>query len=136
MNSEDRNNKSLRENSMKMVVNLIKLSSFSIAKMSLPATKNLQPVSSSVMDANESLLPQSPGSQKSEKPKVSSKHISFLMEPDGGKKSSYVVHGEKSPIDGKASAYIRKVHQKNLSDLSESPNLPPYELPPPPRAVM
>ncbi|TXG50358.1 hypothetical protein EZV62_022882 [Acer yangbiense] len=119
---------------MKMMVNIIKLSSFSIAQMSLgaagpsaAATKNLQ--------VNEPLLPQSPGSQKSEKPKNSSKPVSFLMEPTGGSESSYVVHGEKSRIDGEASAYIRKVHQKNLSDLSESSDLPPYKLPPPPRAV-
>ncbi|TXG50361.1 hypothetical protein EZV62_022885 [Acer yangbiense] len=73
---------------MKMMVNIIKLSSFSIAKMSLgaagpspAATKNLQ--------VNEPLLPQSPGSQKSEKPKNSSKPVSFLMEPTGGSESYY-----------------------------------------------
>ncbi|KAK2663871.1 hypothetical protein Ddye_002445 [Dipteronia dyeriana] len=134
MNTEDRN-KSLCENSMKMMVNIIKLSSFSIAKMSFgsagsspAATKNLQ--------VNGPLLPQSPGSRKSEKPKNSSKPVSFLMGQTGESESSYVVHGERSHIDGKASAYIRKVHQKNLSDLSESSNLPPYTLPPQPRAVM
>ncbi|KAK3170482.1 hypothetical protein Dsin_032653 [Dipteronia sinensis] len=88
------------------------------------------------LQVNEPLLPQSPGRRKSEKPKNSSKPVLFLMEPTGGSESSYVVHGEKSHIDGKASAYIKKVHQKNLSDLSESPNLPPYILPPPPRAVV
>ncbi|TXG50357.1 hypothetical protein EZV62_022881 [Acer yangbiense] len=95
--------------------------SLGAAGPSAAATKNLQ--------VNEPLLPQSPGSQKSEKPKNSSKPVSFLMEPTGGSESSYVVHGE-------ASAYIRKVHQKNLSDLSESSDLPPYILPPPPRAAL
>ncbi|KAK3225792.1 hypothetical protein Dsin_005654 [Dipteronia sinensis] len=134
MNSEDRN-KSLCETSVKMMVNIIKLSTFSIAKMSLGAS-GPSPATTKNLQVNEPLLPQSPGRRKSEKPKNSSKPVLFLMEPTGGSESSYVVHGEKSHIDGKASAYIKKVHQKNLSDLSESPNLPPYILPPPPRAVV
>ncbi|PSS07831.1 Homeobox-leucine zipper protein [Actinidia chinensis var. chinensis] len=48
MNNKGKRNKSLCEKSMKMVTNIVKLSSFSIAKVSLgtsepssPATKNL-----------------------------------------------------------------------------------------------
>ncbi|KAJ4712233.1 Homeobox-leucine zipper protein [Melia azedarach] len=140
MNGKDRN-KSLCQKSMKMVVNIIKLSSFSIANMSLgvagasAATKNLGPVTDSVMLANEPLLPQFSGSRRSEKPQNSAKPVSYLMEPNRGDESSYVIHDEKSVIDGMASAYIQKVHQKNRIDFSETSNLPPYILPPPPRTV-
>lgn len=134
--SEDRNKKSLCETSMEMVANIIKLSSFSIAKKSLgiieppsPA-KTLQTKPSSDMVVDK---PQPLRTQKSVKPKNSPRPTYFL-EPNGGNESQYIVHEEKSPIDDRASYYIRKVHQKNRRDLSESSNLLP--LPPPPRVVV
>lgn len=135
MNSKDRNNKSLRENSVKVVANIVKSSAFSIAKMSLgapAAAKTAGPITDPVTFAKE---PRLSGSQKSEKPQNSSNPVSFLMKPNEGNESSYVVQKDKSVIDGLASAYIRKVHQKNRSDLSESSILRQYILPPPPRAA-
>ncbi|KAJ0105581.1 hypothetical protein Patl1_17942 [Pistacia atlantica] len=135
MRGKDRSN-SLRDNSMKMVVNIVKQSSFSIANMSLgvakPSTtaKDLGLRKGSIAGDNEPLLPQFPGSQKSEKPWNSPKPI-FLMEPSGEDKSSYAnkLHEEKF------ANYIMKVHQKNQS-FSEASNLSQDILPPPPRAVM
>ncbi|KAK9278255.1 hypothetical protein L1049_027819 [Liquidambar formosana] len=75
------NNKSLCQKSMKMVTNILKLSSFSIAKMSLgsarppAATKNLASMKGSIMVASEPLLPQFPLSQRSLEPERSSKPI-------------------------------------------------------------
>lgn len=132
MRGKDRNN-SLRDNSMKMVVNIIKLSSFSIANMSLGAAG--PSTATKIVGDNEPLLPQFPGSQKSEKSWNSSK-ATFLMEPSGGDKSSYVnLIQEGKCVDGMASEYIRKVHQKNKS-FCETSNLSQDILPPPPRAVM
>lgn len=131
MNSKDRNNKSLRENSVKVVANIVKSSAFSIAKMSLGAPAAAKTAGPNKDPVNFIIKP----SYRSEKPKSSSNPVSFLMEPNEGNESSYVVHEGKSVIDGMASAYIRKVHQKNHSDLSESSNLRQYILPPPPRAA-
>ncbi|KAL9439289.1 hypothetical protein AB3S75_024864 [Citrus x aurantiifolia] len=119
MNSKDRNNKSLRENSVKVVANIVKSSAFSIAKMSLGAPAAAKTAGPNKDPVNFIIKPP----YRSEKPKNSSNPVSFLMEPNEGNESSYVVHEGKSVIDGMASAYIRKVHQKNHSDLSESSNL-------------
>lgn len=139
MNTRDRNNNSLCQKSMKVVANIAKSSAFSIAKMSLgssAAAKTAGPITDPVTLANEPLLSQLSGSRRSEKPQNSSNPVSFLMEPSKGNESSYVVHEDKSVIDGMASAYIWKVHQKHRRDFSESTNLPQYILPPPPRAAI
>ncbi|KDP31170.1 hypothetical protein JCGZ_11546 [Jatropha curcas] len=118
MSGKVRGNDSLCEKSMKVVVNIIKLSSFSLAKMSLGetgpsvVTKNLPSVTGSIKDAKEPLLPELPGSRKSQQVRSRSKPVSFVMQPDEGNGSSYVIH-EDSIIDGKASDYIRKFHEKN-----------------------
>ncbi|CAN1836222.1 hypothetical protein LINPERHAP1_LOCUS34696 [Linum perenne] len=143
MGGKDRSNNSLCEKSMKVVVNIIRLSSFSIAKMSLgtagsgsgsPVLKrNLAPMTNSAVATKEPLLPQIPGSRRSQEPQTRSNHKSFLMEPGKGNgSSSCMVHEESSVIDGKASDYIRKVHEKNRNDASK---LAPLILPPPPRKL-
>ncbi|XVF50228.1 hypothetical protein PTKIN_Ptkin04bG0079300 [Pterospermum kingtungense] len=125
---EERNDKSLCEKSMKMVVNIIKLSSFSIAKMSLGTsgtehpsspTKSLTPATDSDM-VTDQLLQQS-----------SSKPYSYVVQPEGGNESM-MVHQEKRDGDGIFAAYIRKVHEKNRSNFHEASKLSPYILPPPP----
>uniref|UniRef100_A0A2K1YAB5 Uncharacterized protein n=1 Tax=Populus trichocarpa TaxID=3694 RepID=A0A2K1YAB5_POPTR len=114
MSSKNRSNNSLCENSMKVAVNIIKLSSFSIAKMSLGThsppvvTKSYIPMTGSVMVANEPLLSQIPGSRRSQESQGSSKPISFVMQPDEGNGSTHAIHKENSVIDGRASDYIRK----------------------------
>lgn len=92
---------------------------FLFAKMSLGAAgpavvaRNI----AHAMDANESLLPQIHRSQKPQQLRGRSKPFSFVMQPDEGKSSSScMIHGEKSVIDGMASAYIRKFHEKNIYD--------------------
>ncbi|XVF09196.1 hypothetical protein REPUB_Repub07fG0071100 [Reevesia pubescens] len=112
--TEDRNDKSLCEKSMKMVVNIIKLSSFSIAKMSLgaighpAATKNLTPPTDSDMVTDELLQTQFSRIQMSEKLQNSSKTCSFLMQPGGGDES-LMVHEEKREDDVIFAAYIKKI---------------------------
>ncbi|OAY30957.1 hypothetical protein MANES_14G072000v8 [Manihot esculenta] len=143
MSRKVRSNDSLCEKSMKMVVSIIKLSSFSIAKMSLGATepavvtKKLAPVTGSVMDANGPLLPQIPRSHKSQQVRSRSKPFSFVMQPDEGNSSAYTIHEENSVIDGMASDYIRKFHEKNSYDahFHEISNLSAYRPTPPSRAV-
>ncbi|KAF9667798.1 hypothetical protein SADUNF_Sadunf15G0060900 [Salix dunnii] len=141
MSSKHRNNNSLCEKSMNMVVNIIKLSSFSIAKMSLGTpsppvvSKSLVPVPGSVAAANEILMSQIPGSQRSQESQGSSKPISFVKQPDEGNGSSHVIHKENIFIDAMASDYIRKVHEKIRNDALEASERSPYIPPPPPRAV-
>ncbi|CAK9141412.1 unnamed protein product [Ilex paraguariensis] len=124
MNNKGRRNKSLCEESMLMVTNIVKLSSFSIIKTSRgkaapqPATKDVASVTSSVKLVD-----------------LGSSRPSYLTELGEGDKSSYVVH-EENNVDSQASDYIRKVHEKNRNDSNETLSLSPYIIPPPPRAVM
>lgn len=110
MLTKDRNDESLCEKSMSMVVNIIKLSSFSIAKMSLgdstssTASKNLRPMKNSVTVGDEHLLPRFLGTHRSEKPRSRSKPM--LVEPGAGRKSLLKVHQDNSIIDDLAFEYI------------------------------
>ncbi|OMP07093.1 hypothetical protein COLO4_07631 [Corchorus olitorius] len=132
----NRNDKSLCEKSMMMVVNIIKLSSFSIAKMSLGATKNLEATGNSDMVTDEVARAGFCGSQRSEKILSRSKAISFVMQQPGGGNESLMLGEEKSNSDsdsnGMFAAYINKVHEKNRRNLHEASKLSPYILPPPP----
>ncbi|WCJ36009.1 hypothetical protein M5689_017231 [Euphorbia peplus] len=108
---------------MKMVVNIIKLSSFSIAKMSLGVgtesslvKKNLAPVvTASVTVSDQPEIPA--GSRKSSQQlrSRSKPYSSFVMQKaeDGGKGSTYMIREGNSLIDGMASDYIKKFHEKN-----------------------
>lgn len=138
MNSKDRSSKSLCERSMKMVTNIVKLSSFSIANMSLGTSR--APRSSrnhslsvghnpQVVDP-EPLLPRIPGSRR--RSQESSRPISYLVEPGEGVESTCLVLEEKN-VDGMASDYINKVHKKNRHYLHEISEDYPIILPPPPR---
>ncbi|KAE8697633.1 Detected protein of unknown function [Hibiscus syriacus] len=138
---EERNeNKSLCEKSMKVVVNIIKLSSFSIAKMGLgEATGHPTAAKSptSIMDSNtfvDGPMPRAPrASGMSEKLQSRSKPYSFVMHPaNGGNESLVVREGKRDDGDGKFAAYIKKVHEKKRSNLHEAAKLSPYILPPPP----
>ncbi|KAJ6760611.1 hypothetical protein OIU79_025449 [Salix purpurea] len=143
MSSKHRNNNSICEKSMNMVVNIIRLSSFSIATMSLGSpsppviSKRLVSVAAgSVPAAKEPLMTQIPGSQRSQESHGSSKPISFVMQPDEGNGSSRVIHKDQnSCIDERASDFIRRVHEKNRNDAVEASKHSPHIPPPPPRAV-
>lgn len=119
---------------------MIRLSSFSIAKMSLGMGRAPAPPRNSAPNAatGEPLLPQFHGggssSSRSQVPESSSKPIIYLIAPSEGAGSSYVIRSEKS-VDGMASDYIQKVHDKNRSYLEETSSHPPFILPPPPRVL-
>lgn len=133
MSSKDRSSKSLCEKSMKMVANIIRLSFFSIARMSLgagghPAAvgRNLEHVThvreTVKIDDNNSMPSQSPGSRRSQQPQSSSR-LSYLIEPDEKDDSSHVIR-EELGVDGRASAYIRRVHEKNRSNYDAAKHSP------------
>ncbi|GMJ04976.1 hypothetical protein HRI_004166800 [Hibiscus trionum] len=125
---------SLCEKSMKVVVNIFKLSSFSIARMSLgetTATKSLpSAVTNSVVDGR----PPRSSSRMSEKLQSLSTPYSFVMQPErrGNYEPRVVGEEKRDEEEGKFAAYIRKVHEKNRGNLHEAAKLSPYILPPPP----
>ncbi|CAL5372505.1 unnamed protein product [Camellia sinensis] len=123
------NKKSLYEKSMKMVSNILKLSSFSSAKMTLGGTPSLK-----TTPPPPSPLSQLPGTQMAREPSNSSKPVSYVTEPFEGNDGSslHVIH-EENGIDGDASKYIKRVHDKYRYDLSEGSTLSPNIFPPPPR---
>uniref|UniRef100_A0A2P2NFM3 Uncharacterized protein n=1 Tax=Rhizophora mucronata TaxID=61149 RepID=A0A2P2NFM3_RHIMU len=141
MSRKERNNNSLWTKSMKIAVDIIRQSSLSIAQTSLGTSgppvsmKNFAPVTGSVVASKETLLSQVSGGRRLQEPQSSSKPISFMMQPDEGNGSSYVTHEESNMIDGKASAYIKKVHARYHNDALEAPMLAPYLLPLPSRAL-
>lgn len=139
MNGKDRSSESLCETSVKMVTNIIKLSSFSVAKASLGTST--RPQSSRNLSLNvgddsyvvgpEPPLPRFPGSRRSQE---SSKPISYLVEPGKGVGSAYLIHEEEN-VDSMASDYINKVHEKNRHYLREIAKDNPIILPARPRVV-
>ena len=130
---------------------MIKLSSFSIANLSLgiggkPASPRNSASSTApnntVTDNNRLHHPQFPGSSssRSQVPESSSKPIIYLTQPNQGAGGSSYMVWEDRGVDGKASDYIRKVHEQNryVSDEASSTHplpLPPFLLPSPPRVV-
>ncbi|KAF3972150.1 hypothetical protein CMV_004311 [Castanea mollissima] len=122
MNGKGRSNKSICEKSMKMVVNIIKLSSFCISKMSLG------------VGGNQVMVDMSTKNQRSQEPQSRSKKISYLIEPSENDESTYVICEEMN-IDGRASAYIRKVHEKCQNHYDAS-KISPCILPSQPYAVL
>lgn len=140
---------SLCEMSLQVAANMIKLSSFSIAKLSLgiggTPTSTMYSASLTAPDAVSTdnhlrLHPQFPGGSSSSRSQVtesSSKPIIYLIEPNTGAGLSYMVR-EDTGVDGKASEYIRKVHEQYQSvsdEASSSSTLPPFLLPSPLRVV-
>ena len=123
MKSKERKDKSLYKNSVKVVANLIKMSSFSIANTSPGAEENesvleprnkLQPAESFVMVANN------PIRELQEANTESSKQISYMV--NEVYRSSHVIQEDKN-VDGRATEYIRKVREKNQNDLFLIPEL-------------
>ncbi|PKI63164.1 hypothetical protein CRG98_016349 [Punica granatum] len=139
MNSKDRSSESLCERSMKMVTNIIKLSSFSIAKASLGTPGRSQSNGNlSISSGNDSYMA-SPGPlvhrfRGSHQLQETSKPTSYLVEPGEGVGSTYVIDEDKN-VDGMASDYIARVHKKNRHYLRETPEDFAIILPPPPRVV-
>lgn len=114
-----------------MVTNIVKLSSLSIANRSLetsaspPATRRLGTT------VNNPPRPQFPQSLRSQEPKL----ISFLIHPAEGNEALSMIREEET-VDGKASDYIRKVHDKNRNVLEETSKVSAYIMPPPPHVMI
>lgn len=141
MKNKSRSNNSLCEKSMKMVTNVIRLSSFSIARMSLgiatqpaPEPAGKIPSSYPATFIKGSPTAQFPESLRSQEPLNIKKPIAYLIEPtESGKSSLYAVN-DKS-VDGRASDYIRRVHEKNRHDSNEAMSFSAFVIPPPPSFV-
>nr|XP_016503768.1 PREDICTED: uncharacterized protein LOC107821820 [Nicotiana tabacum] len=136
MSNKSRSNKSLCEKSIKMVTNVIRLSSLSIARMSLgiqvqPETVKT-PVTGPATFVKGSTTAQFPESLRSQEPVNIKKPIAYLIEPVKNDKSMHVIH-EKNSVDGRASDYIRKVHEKNRHESNEAMSFSAFIIPPPPR---
>ncbi|GAV74385.1 hypothetical protein CFOL_v3_17865 [Cephalotus follicularis] len=125
---------------MKMVANFVRLSSFSIAMMSLGegghpgSTTAFAPASSLDSVAAEPLVSQISGDRRFRETQSCSKPISYLMQPSKEDVSSFVIHREDSATDEMFANYIRKAHEKNRNNLHESSKLAPIKLRPLPRA--
>lgn len=123
-----------------MVTNILRLSSLSVASMSLGTAGRPASVRShssgkdSSMMAEEPVVPQFPSSRRSQEPQNWSKPVSFLVEPEDGIKSANVLHDDKN-VDGMASDYIERVHKKNQYYFREASENSPIILPPPPRVL-
>jgi hypothetical protein len=112
-------NESLCEKSIKMAANIIKILSFSVAKMTLGASGHAaaarsfeQPLLDSAMVDNKSVPSQIDGSQRSQQ----------QPEAEEENDSTYEIieiH-EEMCVDGRASAYIKKVHEKNRNNYDAS----------------
>lgn len=105
--------KSLCEKSMEIVVNIITLSSFSLAAINLGGTNNKNHKSShSSINVSKvsSFQLQKENNKKSQVPTTKSR---FYVH-DQGEKSSRLVHDQ----DGNFSDYINKFHKRNRDDLS------------------
>ncbi|KAI3429975.1 uncharacterized protein J3R85_008480 [Psidium guajava] len=139
MNYKKRSSNSICERSMKMVTDILRLSSLSIASMSLgtaghPASVRIRSSGKdSCMMAEEPVVPQFPSSRQSQEPKSRLKPMSYLVEPENWIKSANVLHDDKN-VDGMASDYIEWVH-KNQYYLGEASENSPIILPPPPRVL-
>lgn len=122
---------------MKMVTNVIRLSSFSIARMSLGIATQPAPAPVDKIPATfikSSPTAQFPESLRSQEPVNIKKPIAYLIEPTESGKSSFYAVNNKS-VDGRASDYIRRVHEKNRHDSNEAMSFSAFIIPPPHRFV-
>lgn len=110
---------SLCERLMKMVVSIIKLSSFSIAKMSLGGgAPGLQvPVRVVAPTENETPGRANPRNLYSQEPCGSAKNVSYLTEPDEGIGSSFMVRDWEN-IDSMASEFIDRIYRGNVDSMA------------------
>ncbi|KAL5722431.1 hypothetical protein ACHQM5_005954 [Ranunculus cassubicifolius] len=109
------NQKSLCEKSMKIVVNILKISSLSLATMSLGSPSGNGKLKSEVTEIT--FVTKNSGQSRLKEPENSLKTSSYLLNPDQEKASSYVIHNEMN-VDGKASDYIQRFHAKNRAHSS------------------
>ncbi|KAL3748316.1 hypothetical protein ACJRO7_009535 [Eucalyptus globulus] len=138
MSYNNRSNDSLCGRSMKMMTNILRSSSLSIASTTLGTTVRSVPIRShsfaedSSMMAEKSVVVQSPGTCLSQQPRGRSMPVTYLVELEDGTESAYVLRDDMN-VDGRASDYIARVHRKNRHHSHEASENAPIILPPPPR---
>ncbi|RDX73232.1 hypothetical protein CR513_47185, partial [Mucuna pruriens] len=116
---------SLCEKSMKVVVNVIRLSSFSIAQKSLGGTNRRKGGSGSDMDLDEeeALVPdQFPASKRSQQPQSRANPTYVIKSGGSNGTTEHLIYQERVPgdvnpkkelcVDGLASDYISKIRNK------------------------
>ncbi|CAJ1943983.1 unnamed protein product [Sphenostylis stenocarpa] len=121
---KSKSEKSLCEKSMKVVVNIIKLSSFSIAQMTLGATstRKSDPESDMDSDGDAPISDQLPTSRRSQQPQ-SRANPTYVIKSGGSNGSTeHLIYQERVPtdvnpkkeqcVDGLASDYISKIRNK------------------------
>lgn len=118
-----KNSKSLYGKSMKMVANFVRLSSFSTAKASFRAP-SLSPPDAGKLHKPVNLLdipPPQHGNLRSHELQRSSNPTKYMIEMvDNINTSSNFIMGEEDNVDGMASDYIRKVHEKNKTSSDDA----------------
>ncbi|KAF6138171.1 hypothetical protein GIB67_011011 [Kingdonia uniflora] len=113
MMKQRRNKKSHCEKSVKKVISIV--SSLSLAKIS---TRNPPPfinIESPIDSDTEIAITQIPGHLKLQEQENISKPSSYLIDPNEGKGSLYLIR-EGMNIDKQASSFIRRFYENNRSD--------------------
>ncbi|PIA62351.1 hypothetical protein AQUCO_00200386v1 [Aquilegia coerulea] len=137
-NKIKRNKKSLCEKTMQIAVNIIRVSSLSFAKKSLGTSAGLPRMihgdheSGTIIEIES--VSQGNEQRRLQEPVNSSKPSSYVLNPSEKKASSYVMRDGMN-VDGRASDYIQRFHEKNrihTADLKVSPYL---IMPPPPPLI-
>ncbi|GAA0169905.1 hypothetical protein LIER_40848 [Lithospermum erythrorhizon] len=116
---------SLCEKSMEIVLNLIKVSSFSLATMNLGPNSAVhgknKVVSKTPLISNPNEFDGGGGRRRLKGPETS-KSATYLLKQDEGDKSSYkVLESSKNIDDGYCSDYIKKVHKRNGKENTNAP---------------
>ncbi|KAL5722429.1 hypothetical protein ACHQM5_005952 [Ranunculus cassubicifolius] len=136
-NKTKRNNKKpLCERSMKIVLNIIKVSSLSLATMILgsPSRTRRTTHGNCKMEtrvAEVTSVSKDNGSLKLKEPEKSLKPSSYLFNPNEEKASSYVIC-DGTNVDRKASDYIERFHAKNRNHSNDLKLSRAIIIPPPP----
>lgn len=122
--------KSFCEKTMQIVINIITLSSFSLASINLGSTtnkhqKNSQSSTNNISTISSFQLEKGNNYKKSQIPKTKSNSYTFVKEhgqEESKKSSSCLVHQnniiDHDYQDGIFSDYIKKFHKRNQDDLS------------------
>ncbi|QCD80915.1 hypothetical protein DEO72_LG2g1238 [Vigna unguiculata] len=120
---KSKNEKSLCEKSMKVVVNIIKLSSFSIAQKSLGGTSKKSGPESDMDSDEEAPVPdQFPTTRRSQQPQSRANPTYVIKSCGSNGSTEHLIYQERVPtdvnpnkeqcVDGLASDYISKIRNK------------------------
>nr|DAD31098.1 TPA_asm: hypothetical protein HUJ06_009949 [Nelumbo nucifera] len=133
MTTKPRRNKySLWEKSMKMAMNIVRVSSFSLSKASLGATTRAIPANGKTNGINPGSSQRSSSQQEPERGPTTPPYLMFE-----GNGSSLVI-SKRSNIDDRASDFIQRFHEKNRNKTHNMPKSDPHPLivPPQPQPLL